>query len=200
MISVPDYAHLKPGFADPVLDSQRAFRTIMSAIAYPGRIVTIGGSACGPSPLSPATTAFCLTLADGQTPIWLDVGARGSEIPTYLQFHCGARIVDDPGAAQFAIIVDAVAAPRLHLFDAGEDEYPDRSATMCLQVASLTDGAETRWSGPGIEHAIFPRVTVPDWFWSDWLANAAAYPKGIDVVFTCGDAAIALPRTVKVEA
>ena len=49
-------ARLLPGFRDPVFGSQAVFRTLMSCVAYPGRIYTLDESVSGPGILDPATT------------------------------------------------------------------------------------------------------------------------------------------------
>src|SRR3546814_8636166 len=67
-----DTAGWQPGLADPVHDSQRLFRGLLTALAHPGRAVTLSGAPEGPLPLDPATTAAALTLLDGETPLWLD--------------------------------------------------------------------------------------------------------------------------------
>jgi alpha-D-ribose 1-methylphosphonate 5-triphosphate synthase subunit PhnH len=35
-------------------------------------------------------------------------------------------------------------------------------------------------------------------FWAQWQANHAAFPRGVDVLFTCGADAVGLPRTTRV--
>ena len=63
---------LVPGLADPAVDSQRVFRAVMWAMAKPGRMIEIGTRLAPPPPLTPATAAIVLALADFETPIWLD--------------------------------------------------------------------------------------------------------------------------------
>lgn len=190
---------LKAGFVDPVFDSQAVFRSLMSATSYPGRVFTLDRTVSPPAPLGTAATALCLSLVDFETPVWLDEKARTDEMLTYLRFHCGAPVHDAPGAAAFALIADPLAMPRLADFHQGEDEYPDRAATLVIEVPSLTDGVPTTWSGPGIDGSIAPRIAgLPDWFWSDWDLNGELYPMGVDVIFACGDAVVGLPRSIKV--
>jgi alpha-D-ribose 1-methylphosphonate 5-triphosphate synthase subunit PhnH len=200
MSALVDVSALEPGFADPTFGSQSAFRCILDALAYAGRTRSIEAAPEAPRPLVPAIAAMCLTLCDFETPIWLDPAAASPQALAFLKFHCGAPIVADPGGARFAVIADAPAMPRLAAFHFGEDKYPDRSATLLLQVASLTDGPARRWSGPGIRGGIDRAIAgLPEWFWDDWRLNRGLYPMGLDVIFACGRDIVGLPRGIKVE-
>jgi len=89
------------GFADPVLDAQSAFRTIMTAMARPGTVADLAtGELRPPRPLTPALAAVALTLCDHKTPVWLDTDlAAAASVASYIQFYTGAPLVDDPAAA-----------------------------------------------------------------------------------------------------
>ncbi|HTJ55999.1 MAG TPA: phosphonate C-P lyase system protein PhnH [Devosiaceae bacterium] len=191
---------LLAGFADPVFDAQAVFRTLMSAIAYPGRVFTLEREVEVPAPLSLSATALCLTLADFETPVWLDGKAASPEALAHLRFHCDAPIVGNPEMARFALIADAEKMPRLIEFNQGVDQYPDRSTTLIIQVPSLTEGAEKTWTGPGIKGSIAPRIAgLPAWFWDEWALNRELYPTGVDVIFATGNAIVGMPRSIKVE-
>ena len=139
--------HLSPGFADPVLDAQASFRAILEAMSRPGRIQRIEARIAPPAPLCTAAAAALLSLADADTPLWLDAGAAVAE---WLRFHCGAPITPEIGAARFALACGA--APRLEALDVGTDEDPQMGATLILQVAGLVAGDGWRLTGPGIQH------------------------------------------------
>ena len=188
---------IAPGFSDAVIDSQEAFRCILAALSRPGRVETIGRLPECPPALASATAAIALTLFDFDTPVWLDAAAGdvGSEV--FLRFHCGCAVVDQPEQARFAIVGDAVNMPRLRSFYPGDALYPDRSATLIVQLPSLVGGPRRVLSGPGIEqtHVIAPQG-LPQWFWSDWADNVALYPQGIDVLLVAGTAILGLPRSI----
>ena len=64
---------LAAGFSDPVLHSQSVFRSVLDAMANPGRVISLN------SPLPATHTALpqglamiLLTLADYETPVFLD--------------------------------------------------------------------------------------------------------------------------------
>jgi alpha-D-ribose 1-methylphosphonate 5-triphosphate synthase subunit PhnH len=191
---------IRQGFATPVFDAQAVFRAALVAISYPGRIVPAERPVPAPWPLTTTTAALCLTLMDFDTPAWLDRLAASGEVPAWLRFHCGAPLAEETRPARFAIVCDLANLPRLYSFHAGDEEYPDRSTTLILQVASLTDGPVTRWTGPGIKSSTEVAIAgLPDWFWSDWSLNGELYPRGIDVLFTCGTSLVGLPRSIQVE-
>ncbi|MGG7566447.1 phosphonate C-P lyase system protein PhnH [Rhodovulum sp. DZ06] len=188
-------AALSGGFDDPAAQSSRAFRVILGAMAAPGTIGRAEGAA-PPAPVSPAMGLVALTLCDGGTPCWLSPALAASDFPDWLRFHCGAPVTDDRGQAAFAFGAPAELLPA-DSWPMGDPEYPDRGATLVLEVPGF-DGAEARLSGPGIKDA----AALP-------LGNAAsdiaalrafnAYPLGLDLILCAGDRFAALPRTTKLE-
>ena len=200
MSAILDSAALLPGFADPVLGSQSVFRAVLDAMARPGRPVACPQPLAAPRPLGPAMAAAALTLVDFDTPLWLDPALATPAVQSLLRFHTGAPLVDDPAAAAFLLAADAASLPRLGGLALGEDRYPDRSATLLVEVPAL-DGPEAgRFTGPGIRTAEPARIAgLPAWFREDWAANGAAYPLGVDCLLTCGDRMLGLPRTTRWE-
>jgi alpha-D-ribose 1-methylphosphonate 5-triphosphate synthase subunit PhnH len=153
-----------------------------------------------PSPLFATTEALCLTLLDIDTRVWIDPAARTTEILTHLGFHCGCPIVDEAAQAQFALITNPASMPGLASFDQGTDAYPDRSATIIIQVDSIENGDALFVSGPGVADQTRLYVTgLPPFFPAMWQTNRTLYPQGVDVIFTDPRHLIGLPRTCKVE-
>jgi alpha-D-ribose 1-methylphosphonate 5-triphosphate synthase subunit PhnH len=193
-----DVARLAPGFGDPVHEAQESFRAILDAMAHPGRLVELPAGLTAPAPLGTAAAAVALTLCDGETPLWLD--PRLAACADYLRFHCGATLAP-PDLAHFALIGDSHAIPSLDAFALGSDEYPDRSTTLIIEVERLRPGHGTTLSGPGI--ADIARLDVsglPERFWAERALLAELFPRGLDVILTCGRALAALPRTTRVAA
>ncbi len=189
---------LAPGFADPVIGSQSAFRGVLEAMSRPGRVVTLSSLPAAPEPLDPATAALALTLMDFDTPLWLDGAAMTESVIGYLKFHCGCPVTVEPGAARFAIV--AAAMPPLDTFDPGNDLYPDQSATVILQVKSLAEGPRLRLTGPGIERDASAAVDgLPADFLDQWAGNRTLYPLGVDMILTCGEGFLGLPRSIELE-
>ncbi|MDP2448133.1 MAG: phosphonate C-P lyase system protein PhnH [Polaromonas sp.] len=187
---------LSAGFADPVHDAQTAFRRVLDALSRPGRRFVLGSVVPGLA-LGPAMAHLLLALTDDDTPVWWqrDEGAA----PDWLRFHTGAGRAAAPQEAAFAVLVDAGAMPPLDSFAPGSAEAPERSATLLVEVPSLDDGPAVEWRGPGIQDMQTVRIAgLPDPFWMQWQANHAAFPQGVDIVFTCADLALGLPRTTRV--
>jgi alpha-D-ribose 1-methylphosphonate 5-triphosphate synthase subunit PhnH len=190
---------MHPGFADPVLDSQRTFRAVLAAMAHPGRLVHVGGALTAPRPLHPAAAAFALALVDIETPLWTDASV-GADAHAWLAFHTGAPVVARPADARFALVADPARLPRLSELEGGTDERPERSATLVIQVEGLQARSGRRLAGPGIEYlALLDAAGLPATFWADLRENHARFPRGVDVVLTAGTRLAALPRTTRVE-
>ena len=178
--------------------SQAAFRAIMEAFARPGDIRRISAEAA-PAPLAPATAALVQSLADYDTPVWLDPAlAATPDIADWIRFRTGAPIASEAGHAAFALIGDAAALPDFALFAQGSDEYPDRSTTLIVQVARFSGPAFTL-EGPGIKTMRqIAAEPLPADFPERCALNRELFPRGVDVVLVAGDQAAALPRSIRV--
>jgi len=193
-----DDAGLGQGFASPVLGAQRCFRSILAAMSEPGTVHVLGERIVAPPGVAPAAAMVLLTLADNETPVWLAPELHRTAAP-FVRFHCSAPVVDAPKHAQFALLDGASAEPALVAFDAGNDRYPDRSATLLVQCVSLDGGASVTLAGPGIQAAktIAP-LGLHAAFWQQAIANAERYPLGVDLILAAGNAILAIPRSTRI--
>lgn len=188
-----------PGFSDPVLESQAAFRGCLSALATPGALVSLGAGLEPLPGMHAAASALLLSLLDQDTRLWISPGFATGPVATTLKFHTGCTFAASPGEADFALVVAAEELPPLDAFTAGSAEYPERSATVVLQVPAIL-GEGWRLSGPGVRGEA--RLSVPalgDGFLPQWERNRARFPRGIDLFLTCGEALCGLPRTTRIE-
>jgi alpha-D-ribose 1-methylphosphonate 5-triphosphate synthase subunit PhnH len=187
----PQLDALSGGFIDPAAQSARCFRAVLEAMARPGRIEVLEG-ALPPAPLSIAAGCVLLTLADSTTPVHLGTSVDTDAVRDWMRFHIGAPIVAAVDAS-FAVGTWADLLP-IDRFSVGLPDYPDRSATLILEMNALSaDGA--RLTGPGIEteaRLSLPRTTA-------FRDNRALFPMGLDFVLTSGDQMAALPRSTRVE-
>jgi alpha-D-ribose 1-methylphosphonate 5-triphosphate synthase subunit PhnH len=184
--------------ANPVFAAQATFRAVLDAMARPGTIhpIDVAGA---PSPLSPTAAAVALTLCDHDTPVWLDAALRASvPVIEWLRFHCNAPIVDRPRDAAFAFLSAARELPPFSDFNIGTPDYPDRSTTIAIQVASLRTGARLTLTGPGIpERRSFHVDPLPHDFSDQFAANRARFPCGVDLLLVADGEVAALPRTAR---
>ena len=192
--------HVDGGFRAPVFDAQHTFRAIMDAIAQPGTVQPIEAETVPPAPLSPTTAAVALALCDHDTPVWLDPPLRASGVvANWLGFHTLAPLAHTPAEAHFAIVSEPAKLIALDNFAQGTQEYPDRSATIILQVESLEDGTPLMLKGPGIERdAHLAPTSMPRLFVDQWRQNNARFPRGVDIVLAAPGAVACLPRTTRV--
>jgi alpha-D-ribose 1-methylphosphonate 5-triphosphate synthase subunit PhnH len=183
---------LSPGFADPVADAQVCFRAVLDAMARPGGVHTVG-LVSAPAPLCASAASVLLTLADHETPLWLDEAAAPSRM--WISFHTGAPIVS-PATAMFVL---AFSLPDLDGLTNGSDELPETSATVILQVKSLTTGQRFMLEGPGLrEPGIVTVDGLPPDFVTIWQQNHKLYPRGVDLILCSGHQLTALPRSVSI--
>jgi alpha-D-ribose 1-methylphosphonate 5-triphosphate synthase subunit PhnH len=91
--------------------------------------------------------------------------------------------------------------PDFAVFAQGTAEYPDRSATLILQVESLKGGPKLVLKGPGIKDLanISPHPLPAD-FVARMRANRALFPRGVDLILVAGTSILGLPRSTRVEA
>jgi len=178
---------LRGGFADPAIASAAAFRQVMEAMARPGTIHGVTGAA-PPAPLSFATGAVLLTLCDPDTPVHLAGALDCDAVRAWVAFHTGAPVVG-PSHCMFAVGAWADLLPT-KAYPIGTPQYPDRSATLIVQVEQLEQTGATL-AGPGIKgtHSLsLPEIEA-------FQQNAGHFPLGLDFIFTCGDRVAALSRT-----
>jgi alpha-D-ribose 1-methylphosphonate 5-triphosphate synthase subunit PhnH len=185
-----DGTTLSGGFADPPRDSAHAFRAAMTAMARPGRIVTLAGAAA-PPPVSPASAALLLVLCDPDTPLWLAPSHDTADLRAWLAFHTGAPFAP-PGECRFAVGTWPALQPLDH-FPIGTPEYPDRSATLIVDLPRLVAEGPVL-SGPGIRDSARLSLPEPEAF----VRNSSLFPLGLDFFLTSGTQLAALPRSTKV--
>lgn len=185
-------ALLSAGFADPARDGARAFRQVLDAMAHPGRIVTLEGFSA-PEPCSDAAAITLMILADSTTPLHLAGAHDCDAMREWVAFHLGAPLCA-PQDAAFALGAWQALGP-LSTYQQGTPEYPDRAATLIVELAGLrNDGV--RLTGPGIEREAWLNLPDP----VALQHNAACFPLGCDFIFTSGMTLAALPRSTRLEA
>ncbi len=195
-----DLSDVKPGFADPVHQSQAVFRQVMQAMSRPGTRAKLDLGVKPPEGLDAAAAAFALTFLDIDTPVWLSPALSGGETETFVRFHCGCPITRVPSDSAFAFVGGDTALARLSAFNPGSEKYPDQSTTLVLACGAFDGGPPLALEGPGIKSvAVISPVGLPATFVEDWRQNQSRFQCGVDLVLTSGSEAICLPRSIRIE-
>jgi alpha-D-ribose 1-methylphosphonate 5-triphosphate synthase subunit PhnH len=194
-------ASFQGGFADPPIDAATCFRAILSALSLPGVPVPLAAGARPPAPLSAATATVLLTLTDNETPVYGAADLMTGPVREWLRFHTGAPLTSDPEAASFAVATAASDLSFVAKLPVGTADYPDRSATLILQVLEFSPGHGLLLSGPGIPKPLpFGASSLPKLVMDAISHNRVLYPLGLDVIIVTPSAVIGLPRSTRITA
>ena len=175
------------GFATPPVDAANAFRAAMNAMARPGSVQDITGAE-PPAGISAAAGCLLLTLCDPETGIYLAPDVDCPALRSWLAFHTGAPFVAAE-KADFALGSWQALLP-LDQYPIGTSEYPDRSATLIVELTEFA-APNASLTGPGIKDST--PFALPDV--GACQGNAAKFPLGVDFFFTCQSQLAALPRS-----
>lgn len=200
-------ARLKENQFDMVHDSQKTFRTLMMALAFPGVIRKLE-----PVPLSinPPDIGYVLhpllTLLDLETcyHVYARDKALQEEVSKYIEINTNSRAVN-PEQADFILCLEPSLDERFTSLKRGTLSHPNDSATVFYLVDEIssrpqTDGVEFSLAGPGIKTEQFVSVSgmAPDDI-EQWRQTRNDYPTGIDIylVSRTGNI-IGIPRSADV--
>jgi alpha-D-ribose 1-methylphosphonate 5-triphosphate synthase subunit PhnH len=187
---------------DLTRDCQKAFRALLDAHSYPGRVFDLAPEARHvslDSPLPKPLIVIVLCLLDIETSFCVVSVDRGRD-EAFIAELCGAR----PAAANvadfiFVVGADLPLAATIAEARAGDLVDPHEGATIVAEVTSLVTGRGLRLSGPGIDGEA--RLEIGrDCQWIDERARKnREFPLGVDLLFyDPGSRITALPRTTRV--
>lgn len=186
---------LLPGLERAAEDAARLFRLLLDAQSAPGRVVEMAGVRPPPG-LGAAVGALLLTLADADTPLWLERERRDAPVADWLRFHANLPFAETRAQAVFALGAWETLMP-LADWAQGTPDYPDRSASLIVEVASLTGGPEIEIVAPGLVAPTRITPALPVSARGVLAENAGRFPLGVDLYFTAGASLMALPRSVR---
>ncbi len=181
---------ISSGFNDPVHDSQKSFRILLSALSSPAKTFLLESLPPMPdsaSLFSAGMAAVALTLCDSHTPIWLQPEIDTETLRHYLRFHCSATFVSQPDKAAFAFIAKVESMPALGAFAQGTALYPEQSTTLIIETSFSRNLQALQAKGPGIggqegDIRNFACQQMPASFWHAWHDNHKAFPLGVDML------------------
>ena len=200
-MSTTPLASLGAGFSNEAFGSQAVFRAVLQALSHPGRSVAVEHDAQAPAVGHAASAAVLLALLDSDCTLWLSPKLAASDAGAWLRFHTGCTVVTDPVQTRFVWVAQGDEWPALGSLALGTDVYPDQSATCVVDVpraTATTADAINAWQlrGPGIQEMAALQVDgLPDDFETQWSANHAAFPRGVDLLLGTPDHIVGLPRT-----
>ena len=90
-------------------------------------------------------------------------------------------------------------ASALHNLSAGTVTAPETGVTLIVQLASLSGGRMLRLTGAGIAEERMIAPQLPDCIIDELTERPHPFPLGIDLILTCGERLLAIPRTTHVE-
>lgn len=201
-----ELADIAAGFASPVQGSQRMFRVVLQATARPGRIQQLPAEALSalqaPAPMGRAMCAALLTLLDAEVRAHFSGRLHTEEVRRYLSFHCGAQESDAASADFVAAHAQDVTRETLSSLRDGSDQAPQDGATLLVEVPSLLPqgrGARLVLRGPGVNGEARLAVDgLAETFWRERMAREVMFPRGIDLLLTCGERFAAIPRSTRI--
>jgi alpha-D-ribose 1-methylphosphonate 5-triphosphate synthase subunit PhnH len=202
-MKVDDLQQVRPGFHDAAIGSQAVFRSALSALSHPGRVIEMPDVSELPRHGHSAAAVLLQTLVDGDCSVWLSPALAGTDAAAWLRFHTGCRWAADVVSARFLWVAGGDALPALASLDAGTDEYPDQSATCVVEVSALdtSDALDLVLTGPGIASEQTLSVDgLPQDFVAQWDANHARFPRGVDLFLATPTHMAGLPRSARIRA
>lgn len=190
---------MQKGFQSETFDSQAVFRTVLDAMATPGKIMELPIKIGPPKMIAPASGAILITLLDFETPLWSDL-AHDSEAIQWLRFHTGAPFTQVKKNAAFALCTDDKNLGDPGHFSPGTIESPQESTTLIVQTRGIDERSSLRLKGPGIQtHTNLKLTGVPNRFFEKRAKILNTYPLGVDMIFVWDTIFVAIPRTTLLE-
>ena len=139
-----------PAF-DVIFDSQRIFRSLLDAMANPGRIITLPEIGIKSPAANRYPLLLLMTLQDHEASFCVMGGAQ-TQVIEYLKTNTGSnesRLED----SDFILVYGGSSHGLVRRARVGTLEYPDESATVIYDLYSIGDDEEgvlLELSGPGI--------------------------------------------------
>uniref|UniRef100_UPI00293BD9AE phosphonate C-P lyase system protein PhnH n=1 Tax=Escherichia coli TaxID=562 RepID=UPI00293BD9AE len=172
---------------------------LLKAMSEPGVIVALHQLKRGWQPLNIATTSVLLTLADNDTPVWLSTPLNNDIVNQSLRFHTNAPLVSQPEQATFAVTDEAISSEQLNALSTGTAVAPEAGATLILQVDAERE--RMRALGEFVQNALRQLRSDHSFFGNTRTSKAqhASAAQAGDLILTCGERLLAIPRTTHVE-
>ncbi|TKI07760.1 phosphonate C-P lyase system protein PhnH [Martelella alba] len=186
------------GFSRPVDAAQHSFRRILKALSEPGYVVALPDGPRWES-IGPAASALLLTLADGETAVYIAPALSRDSVAASVRFHTGAPLAEQPQQAVLALFDGQMDDAILATLPCGDALSPENGVTVLVQIDSLAEGTPLRLRGPGIRDERIIAPALPPAVLRYLLRRPHPFPAGLDFILLCEDRLMAVPRTIHVE-
>ncbi|KGR79330.1 phosphonate C-P lyase system protein PhnH [Ureibacillus manganicus] len=179
--------------------TQLAFREVLEALSFPGKINLVDECPYDMSPLISQTGLVCMTLLDSE--VTFHVSDDNNEITKTLHAYTGSHTIE-ASKADFIILPLSssmgVILNKLEQANIGDLVRPHKSATIIFEVESLQSGFKYDLKGPGIKGTNFLKCTVQPEILKKRNEINKEYPLGIDMIFIdLQGNVVGLPRTTQ---
>lgn len=195
---------------DRIHDTAQIYRVLLSAMARPGTVASIGSEVVKMGRTVPGENvalALAITLLDHEASHYIDPNKQAHLADEIAQLTFSPRA--EAGEADYVFVDSSEQSTEvvslIRQVKRGSLWQPEESATLLIMVeeAASTSEAESNLllSGPGIPDQILCSVKgMPPGWTEERHRRIEEYPLGIDLVFYTDQGNIlALPRTTKVK-
>lgn len=183
-----------------VQQNQQIFRDLVTAMSYPGRLVSVTPTDKYQGNLLASTMSTLFALLDGE--VTYQIIGEDDAANQEIQFRTLSSVADT-SSADFIIVplkktnqIPEIIkkAKKGNLLD------PNQSATIIVECDELNNKKSLTWTGPGIKTSTQVNISnSSEWVQAREVATAD-FPLGIDMILINRDGQlIGLPRTTKVE-
>lgn len=188
---------------DETQDGQEAFRVFLDSMTRPGQLRRLDTAKLAPpAGLAGAGALLGLCLLDSE--VAFHCAGFTPEVSEYLRCNTNSRVAPAQDA-DFVFLADSSNLDELAVAKTGDPEYPELSATVVLQVRELSeepmaDCLRVAVSGPGVDGVrSFSVAGLGTAFLTLLRRTNEEFPLGLDLILTCGDAVLSLPRSQRLE-
>jgi alpha-D-ribose 1-methylphosphonate 5-triphosphate synthase subunit PhnH len=186
-----------PAF-DVIFDSQRIFRSLLDAMANPGRIITLPKIGIEITAANMYPLLLLMTLLDHEVSFCvLDNGAQ-TQVIEYLKTNTGSK-ESRLENSDFILVYGGSSHGLIQSARVGTLEYPDESATVIYDIDSIgDDGGDVllELSGPGIADKRRIGASGIEQNEIEDVLAMRDYPLGLDLIFSDRAGRIAcIPRS-----
>lgn len=187
---------------DAVFDCQKVFKTLMNAMARPGKIFSIADSAKKLEREQAALFACALTVLDNRCRFFV----WENEVLSQDLIQMTYAVPSHKEAADYLFIPQTEEAATVHeavlpAAKVGTLPEPHKSATLFIALESLAGDRQIRLTGPGVDGELSTALPEECIMWLQTRGRMAwEFPCGVELYFLTQEGQVlCIPRTTKIE-